>query len=166
MKFFSTALKSHRMAAVPVPCGLQDGAECAVARPPAECALRLLRGRNEPSWVAAAARLFHGRDCMTGNAARLLDHLAYGKTLSAAEVEGGAFAAAQQVFERKNMRLRQIAHMDVVADTGAVGRWVVRPNTEISLRCPFATCRTSGMRWVSGKCASPSEPSGCARRRH
>ena len=63
---------------------------------------------------------------MTGNAARLLDHLAYGKTLSAAEVEGGAFAAAQQVFERKNMRLRQIAHMDVVADTGAVGRWVVR----------------------------------------
>ena len=24
------------------------------------------------------------------------------------------------------MRLRQIAHMDVVADTGAVGRWVVR----------------------------------------
>src|SRR4029077_16122795 len=54
-----------------------------------------------------------------------LDDLQHRKAAPVAAVEGVAGAAGREVGEGGAVRARQIAHLDIVANTGAVGRRVV-----------------------------------------
>ena len=54
-----------------------------------------------------------------------VDHLEHRRAATVAAVERRAGAAAAQIGERRRMRAREIADMDVVADAGAVRRRIV-----------------------------------------
>src|SRR3546814_19764432 len=60
------------------------------------------------------------------HSARLGQNLLHGAALAGAEVRGQRFAAVQQPLEREDVRLRQVAYMNVVADRRAVRCRVIR----------------------------------------
>ena len=60
--------------------------------------------------------------------------------------------------ERGNVRTGQIVDVDVVANAGSIGRWVVRAENLQFRALPAAASRAKGIRWVSGSCSSPISP--------
>src|SRR5690349_21400211 len=66
---------------------------------------------------------------MSGDAPRYVNHLADTEAAPVAQVvdelAGALFARAPQSIQGENMRRRQIAHMNVVADAGPVFRGVI-----------------------------------------
>src|SRR5439155_9639344 len=72
-----------------------------------------------------AARRFDGRDLAAGDPSGGRDDLAYGIAAAVAQVEDAA--AAIQRAERKDVRVGQVDHVDVVADASAVGGRIVGP---------------------------------------
>ena len=68
----------------------------------------------------------------------------------------GRPASPRSQVQREQVGLGEVVDVDVVAHAGAVrGRPVVAVDLRSRSRCPRATCRTSGMRWVSTACRSP-----------
>src|ERR1700750_291988 len=61
---------------------------------------------------------------MARYAARRFDNLAHRKSLAVTNVVDHLFSRLE-CFERKHMRLRQVLHVDVVADAGTVRRGVI-----------------------------------------
>ena len=139
---------------MPVPGGLDDGPQVRVLRIPSEDRSGLLRGRHELRRVAGSARALVGGDRVAGHVSRHVNDFLDREADTVAEVEDVVLAAPQEVVEGEDVGTREVADMDVVADTV--------PNIAMLFRFPFGTCRMSGMRWVSGSCASPMVPSGCA----
>src|SRR4051794_18730528 len=64
-------------------------------------------------------------DALSGHSLDRGDNLVYRMAATRAQVQGGARAAFGQVREGANMRVRQVRHMDVVADRGPVGGRII-----------------------------------------
>ena len=102
-----------------------DGIEIVELRPPVERRVDARHiGDQRGRITGAAAGNLDGKFAPAG-AAHRLDHLEYRMAVAVAAVERGARAAAAQMRERRKMRAREIADVDVVADAGSVGCRIV-----------------------------------------
>ena len=63
--------------------------------------------------------------------------------------------AGQVGLQRRDVGRGQVGDVDIVAQAGAVGRIEISPKTVSGLPSPSAAAIASGIRWVSGSCASP-----------
>ena len=122
------------MLLLPFPCHRNDFFHLGEVRLPAEDAAYLVAGSDELRRVACTACADFCRDLL---ARRLLcggDHFLDREALSVAEVEDVALAALPQVFECKHMRVGEVDDVDVVAQTGTIGRLVVIAVDRVSHR--------------------------------
>src|SRR4029077_6719210 len=102
-----------------------DDIKVSVGRGPAKRAANFLRPGHDLGRIAEAAGAEADVERPARGAADALDDLQHGKAAPVAAVEGVAGAAGREVGEGGAVRARQIAHLDIVANTGAVGRRVV-----------------------------------------
>ena len=106
---------------VPFPRALDDGIQRLKFWPPAELAFDFFRGRDQTRRVAWSPRFFHHWNWMSGNAAATLNHLAHTRTTTSAKV----VKRARRRRQCKNVRISQIADVNVVANAGAIRRVVI-----------------------------------------
>ena len=86
------------------------------------------RAGDQHGWIARAARRFDRRNGMSGDAPRHFDHLAHAEALRhcpGCKSAGWDSGACSRACQGQQVRARQIADVDVIADTGAVRRRVV-----------------------------------------
>ncbi len=121
---------------MPVPGGLDDGPQVRVLRIPSEDRSGLLRGRHELRRVAGSARALVGGDRVAGHVSRHVNDFLDREADTVAEVEDVVLAAPQEVVEGEDVGTREVADMDVVADTGAVFGRVVRTEHRDALPLP------------------------------
>src|SRR5262249_14234788 len=110
--------------AMPVPGRLDYGPQLGVMRPPAEFLPRLLRRRHQDGRVTRPPRPLLDRHGLARHFLGHADPLADAVAPAGAEVAAEALAGPQG-FERQQVGLGEVIDVDVVADTGAVGRGVV-----------------------------------------
>jgi len=84
-------------------------------------AFDFFRGRDQTRRVAWSPRFFHHWNWMSGNAAATLNHLAHTRTTTSAKV----VKRARRRRQCKNVRISQIADVNVVANAGAIRRVVI-----------------------------------------
>src|SRR5205085_1084422 len=96
-----------------------------VPRGPAQLLTGAFRGGDELRRIAGTARLLHGADRVAGNFAGYLDDLSDRKAAPIAQVIGVPPLAAAKLFHPQNMRVRQVADVDVVAHARPITRRVV-----------------------------------------
>jgi hypothetical protein len=84
-------------------------------------------------WHLAAGVLLNG-----------CNHFAHAVAVSRSQIEGSVLSAAGQMKHRQNVRLRNIVHVDVVANRGSVGSWIV--NSKNGHLAPFAARRLHNKR--------------------
>jgi hypothetical protein len=148
---------------VPFPGAPDDLFQVREARRPAEFVADLLRRSDQDRRIAGAPRTELIRDGVTGHLSRRLDDLQIGETVAVAQVIR-ATAQAIKGFERQNVRLRQIEHVDIVAHARAVLRRVIIAENDHLLAL---TKRHPGAQSGSGAVPAHDAPRGraCRRRR-
>src|ERR1700674_4794385 len=111
----------------PFPCQRMgdDGVEVLELRAPIESRANALDIGHQGRRIAGAASAYLHREVATACTPHRIDYLEHRRPAAIAAVECRAGAAAPQIGERRRMRTREIANMDVVADAGAVLRRVV-----------------------------------------
>jgi len=108
---------------VPGPGTLDDGLDILVLGGPAKLATDLVRAGNKTWRITGAAWLLDGLDLLAGDGAAAVDDFLHGGSAAGAEIIEGTLLGV----ERENMGLGEIDNMDVVPDTAAVWRRVIRP---------------------------------------
>src|SRR4030095_9890128 len=73
--------------------------------------------------IAGPPRLFQNWDRLSGDFATTLDHFAHTRAAASAEI----VESTGRSVERENMRMGQIDNMDVIANAGAIRRFVIGP---------------------------------------
>ena len=68
--------------------------------------------------------MFNG-DILGGYFSRALDNLQDRKALTVSQVVGTAVSAVHQALQGQKVRLSQIGHMDIIANAGTVGRFII-----------------------------------------
>src|SRR5690606_37067736 len=77
------------------------------------------------SRISRSARFHDCLDFPAGNSSRNIDDFFDGEALSVAQVVYSTFRSAAQTVHCKNMRIRQIADVNIVADACAVQRIII-----------------------------------------
>ena len=108
---------------MPAPRALDDGGQVFELWLPTQFTLDFLRGGDESRRITGPARLFHNRDFLSGYIPTNLDHFAHARTAAGAEI----VRSAGRSLEREDVSVGQIDNVDVIANAGAVGRFVIRP---------------------------------------
>src|SRR5512140_2286376 len=113
-------------ARLPLPCRRDDGAQVLKARLPAELPRDPLRAGDQHGGVAGAARAEADGDLTPADVAGDVDDLLDAvPAAAAAQVVRAAGVTLDQRLQRDQVRAGEVAHVDVVADAGSVGRGVV-----------------------------------------
>ena len=118
---------------------------------------------HQPRRIAGAARANTDRHGDSQSALDDVDYLPHGIPLARSEIQSDALAPAIQVPDRSKMSICEVHHMG--RNPGPRFRQGSRSRCQNTLSegpRPSAAWITSGMRWVSGSCSSPSSPSGSA----
>ena len=102
-----------------------DGVEVLELGPPIERRTNAGNVGHQDGRIARSPSRHLDREIRPAHLLDRIDHLQHRGPAPVAAIEGRAGAAAPQIVERRRMRLRQIADMDVVADAGAVWRRIV-----------------------------------------
>ena len=102
-----------------------DGFEIGVPRLPAELALRALARRAQLGRVALAARRRLPGDRPSDHAAHRVDHALHRVCRPSADIVRCRRGAAFERRERPQVRIRQVADVNVVPQAGSVGRRIV-----------------------------------------
>ena len=89
---------------------------------PAQFRLRARRIGLHRCDIACTARGLYGRDRLAAGAFKGADHIDHAIALAGADVEGPRAGGAGGIVDGGNMRAGQIDDMDVIAQSGAVGR--------------------------------------------
>ncbi|MNC27245.1 hypothetical protein D3C75_754120 [compost metagenome] len=108
------------MGFMPFPCGSDNILQIVVFRRPTQHILGLLGGGDQDGRIACAAAFHLHGDGMSGCLAGSLDNCIDGIAGAAAQVEYVAFAAFTQILHCLQVGIRQIRHMQVIPDAGAV----------------------------------------------
>src|SRR5262249_7743463 len=111
------------MRPMPVPRRFDNAAQIRVSGLPAQLALGLLGGRYQRRRVARAARGFLRVDLLAGHVFDRADYFADAVPAANAKVVASGRARLQS-FQRQEVGVGQVVHVDVVADAGAVGRGI------------------------------------------
>jgi hypothetical protein len=101
-----------------------DGRKMVETGLPAECRPCLAGIGNDPRGIAAASRRNLNLEIDARDTLNRLDHFKHRKAVAVAAIERRP--TGSQVAQGVEMGVHQVADMDVVADTGAVGRRVIR----------------------------------------
>ena len=120
---------------VPLPRAGDDLVQLGKPRLPSELGLDLLRTRHEHRRIARPSLTFLNNDRPSRHAAHRLDHLEHGESLAIADVIDQPALRLAQRAQRQQVRLRKIAHMDVVPDAGSVLGRIVPPE-DLDVRPP------------------------------
>jgi hypothetical protein len=91
---------------------------------PTECVLKFFLACDENSGIARAARGDFPRNLAASDAFRFFDDFENGEATAVANIECFARDTVEG-FERAKMGIRDVEHVDVVADAGAVWRGVI-----------------------------------------
>jgi hypothetical protein len=102
-----------------------DRSQVCIPWGPSEPVAEFLTARDQRRGVAVAARAHYVRNCLAGDFLHRTDHLQHATAGAGADIELVARAAVQQVLDGKDVRLRQVVNVDVVADATAVRRGVI-----------------------------------------
>src|ERR1017187_8964467 len=102
-----------------------DGAQVGILRGPTQAVAELLTAGHQTGGIAFAARTHDVGYFPAGDFLHRADHLHDAAAGAGADVELVARAAVQQVLDGQDVRLREIADVDVIADAGAVRGGVV-----------------------------------------
>src|SRR5882672_7160398 len=111
------------MLAMPLPGRRYDLLQLRKLRLPAQFLPGLVRRGYKARRIAWTARLLGGFYFLAGHLLAHLDHFTHGIAIAVAEVVEALFARRQ----REQVRLRQVHDVNIVADAGAIGRRIVRP---------------------------------------
>ena len=98
-----------------------------MARLPTERGANTPGIRHQGRRIAFAARRELRRNRLSGNTLHRRDHLLHRVAHARAAIQLDAGSALEQIAQRARVRVRQVRHMDVVADGGAIGSGVIRP---------------------------------------
>ena len=109
---------------VPAPGGLDDRLNVGILGLPVELLLRSRAVGNKLRGIARAALAKDGRNRVPGHATAGVNHFLHAPPLPRAQVELQTFPVAQ-LLERLEMGRAKIIDMNVIADTGAIGRGIV-----------------------------------------
>ena len=139
-----------RVRLMPLPRVLHDLFEIGKARAPAQVALQAIAGRKERRRIAWPPR----RGLSSALAAPTttadgVDHLPHRMRLTSAGVVRRRRAARSSAAKRAQVRVGQVAHVNVVAQAGAVRRRIVLAK-HLQRRSPVAASIARGIRWISG----------------
>ena len=126
--------------------GVGDDAVEPPSRSPAQHATGAVVRRHQHRWVAGPPRGVLDGGVAGGRGRDRPQHLEHGAAAAGAEVERPG--RLRQTLERGHMRRRQIAHVNVVAHAGAVGRGVVVAEDLEAAVAHRVSAR--GTRWLSG----------------
>ncbi len=161
----SRGVRGDATARVPAPGRRDDVREVRVPRAssPAPRRARPVAATSSGGSPARRGASMHGHAA----SADLLDrpdHFAHRVALPGAEIEPHAVAAGRAAAAApRTCASREVGHVDVVADRGAVRRRVVGAEDRRPGRAgPSAASIASGIRWVSGSWSSPTSPSASA----
>src|ERR1700683_5068736 len=102
-----------------------NGREIVVARFPAKRGSRPLRIRDYACGITFAARRVLDFEIDARYALNGLDYFEHGKAMAVSAVKRLRGTAGAQLTKRIAMRTRQIAHVDVIANAGAVRRRII-----------------------------------------
>src|SRR5688500_12352970 len=108
---------------MPFPGRADNLFELRVFRLPTEFVARFVRRGHELWWVARAARLFDNRNLPLANSFTSRDHLANGVTVAVPQVVEALFPRRHC----KDVGLRQVDYVNVVADARAVRCRIIGP---------------------------------------
>src|ERR1700693_2596846 len=108
---------------VPIPCAADDIRDLLELRSPAQYLARFLGGGDQTRRISGAARLIYDRDIFSGHFSAGLNDFQDRDAASDPEVKEIAIFN----FESQGMRLCQIGHMDVVANTASVRGGIIGP---------------------------------------
>src|SRR5262249_34348071 len=108
----------------PFPCAAHDALQVGELRLPPEFFFDFFGTGHQHRRVARAAQRFFGGNGMVGYSTNRLDHFAHTETLAVAQVVDEAIFFLE-CFQHEQVSVGQVAHMNVIADTGAVWRRVV-----------------------------------------
>src|SRR5713226_9293915 len=92
---------------------------------PTERALELFLAGDQNGRVARAPRSEFARDFAAGDALGRINHLQDGEAAAVADVEGFA-GNTVNLLECADVRIRDVEHMDVIANTSSIGSGIVR----------------------------------------
>src|SRR5437867_732769 len=110
---------------MPAPGSLDNCFQIGITRTPAQQGRRLLRVRDKLGRIAWTPRLLLNRETHARNSLHAPDDFLYRDTAARSQIYRFAASATSQMLERRHMRTRLIAHMDVVPDGCAVTSGVV-----------------------------------------
>ena len=114
---------------MPFPGAFNDGVERLELRLPAKLLFDLVGGSDEPRWIAGPAWFFDRVDFSTRDFAAGFNYCSNAGTAAGTEIVTSAVGCA----EGQNMRLSQIADVNVVADTCPI-RCVVIGSIYVDIR--------------------------------
>ena len=114
-----------RMALMPLPRSADNLIYTAMLRLPAKLLTDFCRRSNEHCGITGTTLLLHNGEVNTGNLFGTVNHLAHTEAVFTAQIIHTAAAAAQKMFERQHMRLRQIADMNIITHTGTISRRII-----------------------------------------
>src|SRR3569833_1224806 len=108
------------MSLVPLPGTCDDRFQLIALRHPPEFPLRLLRGSNQYRRISGTTLDHAGRQRMSRDLARRLNHLQGGESIAVPQVVYAALLAVAEMLVSQPMRVGEIHDMNVIADAGAV----------------------------------------------
>src|SRR5215467_12454878 len=110
-----------RMTLMPMPGAADDVVQFWPFGFPPEFPNRFLRRSHQLWRVTGTTRLFHDRNLFAGDSLARLNYLPDGITIAVAEV----VKSLSTCCEPQDVSLRQIGNMNVIANAGSVGGWIV-----------------------------------------
>jgi hypothetical protein len=113
------------MRLLPYPSGLDDFRKRGTGGLPPEFSLDLFAAGDKDGGIPGPAGENLFGDFTAGYKANRVQHFTYGVSGTRADIEGSAGDAAE-VFERAKMGISDVQNVNVIADAGAIWRWVVR----------------------------------------
>src|SRR4051812_38946996 len=119
-----SAVPQHQLA-LPAERIADDASKVVMHRLPAQYRAGAVRGGNDLRRIARTARAELDTEINAGNFLDGIDDFAHRIAAAITAIGGDRGTAAAQVTQCVQMRAHQVAHMDVVAHTGAVLRRVV-----------------------------------------
>ena len=110
-----------RAGGAPIHRRLDDEAKVVEARPPAETLADAAVGGDQRRRIAGAARPDPPFQAALGDRAHRFQNLAHGEAMAVAAIEHDALAARDEVVERLDVSVGEVADVNVVAHAGAIG---------------------------------------------
>src|SRR6516162_10006363 len=133
--------RSSSCAIMPADCiapperSFDDEIDLGLPRPPTELPLRSCKRSHEHGRVPPATRAGANDRIVSGDTLYGLDQFEHARADPSTEIEGVGSALGHQHLARKQMRLREVAYMDIVPDCAPIRRRKVRSqNGERSVR--------------------------------